>query len=119
MKGQYSNLDEFWPFYVSQHLHPINRRLHFMGTSFGLVLLVCAAVLVQPGLIFVAVLVGYAFAWVGHFFYERNRPATFRYPLLSFRADFRMWRLMLLGEMGAELLRLTPSLRGLRSEEGA
>lgn len=119
MKGQYSNLDEFWPFYVSQHLHPINRRLHFMGTSLGLVLLAASAVLGRLGLIAVAVLVGYAFAWVGHFFYERNRPATFRYPLLSFRADLRMWRLMLLGEMGAELLRLTPVLRGPRTEEGA
>ena len=75
------------------------RRLHFVGSTLGLMFLVTAIIngiwwLVIPGL-----LVGYAFAWVGHFFYEHNRPATFKYPWLSFRGDWRMYWDMLTGKI--------------------
>jgi len=109
-----TTLEEFWPFYVSQHLNPVNRTLHAWGTSLGLVLGACALIFRAPALIAAALAVAYGFAWVGHYFYEKNTPATFSYPLLSFRADFRMYRLTLRGEMGTEILLLTKELKSLR-----
>lgn len=102
--SRYTSYEAFWPFYVSQHLNPTNRRLHFIGTSLALGSLV-AAVVVSPVWILVAPVAGYGFAWLGHFSFEKNRPATFTYPLWSLRADFRMHRLMLLGRMAPELER--------------
>lgn len=109
-----SRFEEFWPFYVSQHLNPVNRRLHAYGTSLGLVLGTAALIWRAPFLAVAAVASAYGFAWAGHFFYEKNRPATFAEPLLSLRADLRMYRLTLRGEMGAEILMLTRELRRLR-----
>jgi hypothetical protein len=96
--------EAFWPFYVSQHLDPTNRALHFVGTSLVYACL-AAALLVSPVWLVAAPFAGYGFAWVGHFFFEKNRPATFTYPLWSLRGDFRMYRLMLLGRMEPELAR--------------
>jgi hypothetical protein len=105
MEGErYRTYETFWPFYVSQHLNATNRRLHFTGTTFVLSSLV-AALAVHPAWLLVAPLAGYGFAWVGHYFVEKNRPATFAYPLWSLRADFRMYRLMLAGAMGPEIAR--------------
>ncbi len=104
MNGQSSSLDEFWPFYLSQHLHPMNRRLHFLGTSTGLFLLAAAAVRREPRLVLAAVLAGYFLAWLGHYGFEKNRPATFASPWLSFRADLRMYRLALTNQLDAEFL---------------
>lgn len=88
---RYRSFAAFYPFYLSEHRHPVSRRLHFIGSSFGLVLL-ALAILWQNGWLVLAGLVqGYAFAWVGHFFFEHNRPATFKYPLYSFMGDWRMW----------------------------
>lgn len=105
---------EFWPYYVSQHLNPINRRLHAVGTTLGLVLGIVALVTSNPFVAVLAVAVAYGFAWAGHFFYEKNRPATFSYPLLSLRADFRMFWLILSGEMDTEILILMKELKRLR-----
>jgi hypothetical protein len=116
MSPQPSTLDEFWPFYVSQHLNPVNRRLHAYGTTLGLVLGAVALIWRAPSVAVLAVIAAYAFAWAGHFFYEMNRPATFTYPLLSLRADLRMYRLTLRGEMGAEILLLTKELQRLRAD---
>lgn len=109
-------LEEFWPFYVSQHLNPINRRLHFYGTTLGIVLGIAALIGRAPFVAVAGLAAAYGFAWVGHFFYEKNRPATFIYPVLSLRADFRMYRLTLLGRMGAEILLLTKELKQLRAD---
>lgn len=116
MSTQASTLEEFWPFYVSQHLNPVNRRLHAIGTSLGIVLGMSALVWRAPSLLVAGILSAYAFAWAGHFFYEKNRPATFFFPVLSFRADLRMCRLILLGEMETEILLLMKELKRLRSE---
>jgi hypothetical protein len=101
---RFSTFEEFWPYYLSEHWKQVTRALHFAGT-----LCVCAclvlAVAVTPWWLLAAPLFGYAFAWVGHFFVEKNRPATFTYPLWSLRGDFRMFRLMLLGRIGPELER--------------
>jgi hypothetical protein len=104
MDRRFSSYEEFWPFYVSQHLHPVCRALHFVGTTCVLAS-VAAAVLRSPWWLLAAPLAGYGFAWVGHFFFERNKPATFTYPLWSLRGDFRMYRLTLLGRMPPELRR--------------
>jgi hypothetical protein len=94
----YRNLAEFYPFYLSEHSNRTSRRLHFTGTSIALILLVTAIITQTWWLILVALVQGYAFAWVGHFFFEKNRPATFRYPLLSFMGDWRMWWEILIGK---------------------
>ena len=82
---------DFYPFYLNEHANRTSRRLHFVGSSIGLVLLVTAAITGNAWLIPLSLLQGYAFAWVGHFFFEHNRPATFKYPLFSFMGDWRMW----------------------------
>jgi hypothetical protein len=94
--------EEFWPFYVSEHRHPTNRALHFAGTTLALVCLL-RGLLGSPWWFAAAPLAGYAFAWVGHFAFEKNRPATFKHPLWSLRGDFRMYRLMWLRRMAPEL----------------
>jgi hypothetical protein len=104
MATRLTSYQEFWPYYVSEHMEPTTRRLHVFGTTLVLAAL-AAAVLVDPLWLLAAPLAGYGFAWAGHFFVEHNRPATFTYPLWSLRADFRMFRLTLLGRMGPELQR--------------
>ena len=104
MGSRLASYEEFWPFYVSQHMKPGTRLLHFFGTTLVLVALAYAA-LVSPWGLLAAPFCGYGPAWIAHFFVEKNRPATFTYPLWSLRGDFRMYRLMLLGRMGPELER--------------
>ena len=98
--------EEFWPFYVGQHRKPGTRFLHFVGTSIGLVLLAAAAATGRPFLVLWGLVAAYGFAWIGHYFIEKNRPATFQYPLWSFLGDLKMYGLMWRGRMGAELERL-------------
>lgn len=108
--------EEFWPFYVSQHLDPTNRTLHVVGTTLVLGCL-GAGLFVSPVWLLAMPVAGYGFAWTGHFFFERNRPATFTYPLWSLRADFRMYRFTWLGRMGTEVARATVGVgSSLRSE---
>jgi hypothetical protein len=104
MAERLPSYEAFWPFYVSQHLHPVNRALHFVGTTL-VIASVAASILWSPAFILAAPVAGYAFAWVGHFFVEKNKPATFTHPLWSLRGDFRMYRLMWLGRMVPEIAR--------------
>ena len=82
---------DFYPFYLSEHSNRVSRRLHFAGTTIALALLIAALATQVWWLIVVALVQGYAFAWVGHFFFEHNRPATFKYPGFSFVGDWRLW----------------------------
>jgi hypothetical protein len=82
---------DFYPVYLSEHSNRVSRRLHFIGTSVSVLLVLLALVRGQPRLILLAVLQAYALAWIGHFFFEHNRPATFRHPLWSFMGDWKMW----------------------------
>jgi hypothetical protein len=81
----------FYPFYLGGHANRTRRRLHFAGTTIALPLLVAAVVARSWGLVAAALVQGYAFAWVGHFFFARNRPATLRYPWFSLLGNWRMW----------------------------
>lgn len=96
---RFDTFDDFYPFYLSEHGNRTSRRLHFVGTSIGLVLLLTALLTQSWWLILVALLQGYAFAWVGHFFFEHNRPATFQYPRYSFMGDWRLWWEILTGKI--------------------
>jgi hypothetical protein len=96
-----TSFDEFWPYYVSQHLDPVNRWLHFAGTTAAMAC-VAASPLVPP-LLAAAPVVGYGLAWIGHFAIEKNRPATFGNPIWSLRGDLKMWGLMVRGKMQAEV----------------
>ena len=97
--------EQFWDFYVKEHSHPSNRTLHFVGSSCALACLAGAA-MGHLYLLPAAALVGYGFAWVGHFFVEKNRPASFKYPFWSFRADWVMWYKILTGVMDDEVRRV-------------
>lgn len=94
---------EFWPFYLQQHANRTCRGLHYFGTTVGLFFLILFAFSWEPGY-FVAMLVGaYFFAWIGHFFFEKNRPATFKYPFWSFFCDCLLYVLWLTGGARREL----------------
>ncbi len=101
---RFRSYEEFWPYYVAQHRRPVTRAWHFVGTTLVLAAL-ASGVVVSPKWALVAPLVGYGPAWIGHFFFEKNRPATFLYPRWSLRGDFRMYRLMLTGRMAGEVRR--------------
>lgn len=104
--GRIRTFEEFWPFYVSQHTAARTRMLHLIGTALGLAVLIAALVLGWWWVLLAVPVVAYGFAWAAHLFVERNRPATFTYPLWSLRGDFRMFALMLRGRMDEEVRRL-------------
>ena len=97
---------EFWDFYVREHSQPATRLLHFVGTTLGLVLLVWAFRTGSWFYLPLCFVVGYAFAWFSHFVIEKNKPATFQYPLWSFISDYKMMFYMLTGRMNAEVERV-------------
>ena len=101
-----SSFQEFWPYYVSQHLTVGCRRMHFAGTGLAIACLLASPVV--PLVLLAAPVVGYGLAWVGHFAFERNRPASWhslRALGWSFRGDLRMFRYMLVGRMAGEVTR--------------
>ena len=99
--------EEFWPYYVSQHRDPTCRKLHFIGTSIAMG---CIAVSpFVPSALLAAPIAGYGLAWLGHFKFEKNKPASWLGPkqfLWSLRGDLRMWMYMLEGTMDAEVAKL-------------
>ncbi|HUT49536.1 MAG TPA: DUF962 domain-containing protein [Alphaproteobacteria bacterium] len=105
MATKIDNYADFWPFYLGEHRKPTTRALHYFGTSAGLTCLVAALATQAWWLLLGAFVSGYLFAWIGHFFVEKNRPATFTYPFWSFISDFRMFGTWIAGRMGAELER--------------
>ncbi len=90
---------EFYPFYLGEHSNRTCRRLHFVGTSLGLGFLLLALLTLNFGWLLAGLVQGYAWAWVGHYFFEHNRPATFKYPRWSFIGDWVMWKEMLTGKI--------------------
>ena len=95
----FHSFEDFYIFYLGEHANRTCRRLHFIGTSIAAVLLCTAVVTQRWGLIAVAFLQGYAFAWIGHFFFEHNKPATFKHPWFSLLGDWRLWWDILSGKV--------------------
>jgi len=90
---------EFYPFYLGEHSNRTCRRLHFIGTTIGLACLLHSIATLNAWWLLVGLVQGYAWAWVGHYFFEHNRPATFKYPRLSFIGDWVMWKDILTGKI--------------------
>lgn len=83
---------EFYPFYLKEHSNRTCRRLHFVGSSLSLACLVLLVVTRNPWWLLVGLLCGYGFAWIGHFGFEKNKPASFKRPLYSFMGDWVMYK---------------------------
>ena len=96
---RFATYDEFFAFYVHEHSQPANRLMHACGTGLGLLTIVVAFYLGKPVWALLWLPLAYGFAWTGHFFIEKNKPATFKYPFWSFISDFRMLALMLTGRL--------------------
>lgn len=97
--AQFRSFAEFYPYYLGEHSNPTCRRLHFVGTSLVIALLAYTLASGKWLLLLAVPLAGYGFAWAGHFFFEKNRPATFTYPWYSLIGDFAMFRDILLGRL--------------------
>ena len=98
---RHSSLAEFYPDYLAQHSNPISRSLHIAGSTAVIALGIAAIATRRPRLLLAMPIVGYGFAWAGHFLFERNKPATFRQPLYSLASDFLMLRDTLSGRLPA------------------
>lgn len=97
----FKNFEDFYPYYLGEHANMMCRKLHFIGTSFVIVLLATVFLTGNWALISLMPVVGYGFAWWGHFGFEKNRPATFKHPLYSLMGDFRMFWEILTGKLQA------------------
>ena len=95
---EYRTLEEFWPYYLKEHSHPTTKLLHFIGTGLAGGCLVRLGLTRDPKNVVYGLLCGYGCAWVSHFFVEKNKPATFRYPLFSLLSDFRLFGEILRGK---------------------
>ena len=90
---------DFYPFYLSEHSSRANRRLHFVCTTLGVAAIAHSLSTLNFWWLLAGLVAGYGCAWVGHFFIEKNRPATFTYPLYSFMGDWVMWKDILTGKI--------------------
>ena len=95
----FSRFADFYSFYLSQHADRTCRRLHFVGTSLGLLAVLHAFSTLNFWWLLAGLVAGYAFAWLGHYFFERNRPATFTHPLYSFMGDWVMFFQLCTGKL--------------------
>ncbi|CAL8117092.1 unnamed protein product [Orchesella dallaii] len=93
-KSGYKSFQEFYPYYLGEHHNRTNRRLHLISTTNSIMILLFAFLSASPHIlsfILLALAQGYGFAWIGHFFFEKNKPATFNHPIYSFMGDMRLW----------------------------
>lgn len=95
----YQSFKEFYPFYLREHSNQTCRRLHFAGSTLVLAIAGFSIVTLNFALLILLPIVGYGFAWVGHFFFEKNKPATFTYPLYSLIGDWVMYKDILTGNI--------------------
>ena len=107
---RYKSFSEFWPFYVREHSQPGTRLLHLIGTTAGIAVMIYLIATGRWYLFPLGLIPGYGGAWIGHFLIEKNKPATFQYPLWSFMGDYKMIALMLTGKIGREVEKSTKSL---------
>jgi hypothetical protein len=114
---RFNSFTEFWPYYVAEHRQPNTRRLHMIGTTIGIA---CAVFFIAAGrwwLFPLGLVPGYGAAWIAHFFIEKNKPATFQYPLWSFMGDYKMIALMLAGKMDEEVDRVVGKQPSIQNRE--
>lgn len=100
---KYKTFWSFYNYYLTEHGDMKNRILHFIGTALVIACLITGIILKNWWLIAVIPLCGYGFAWVGHFFIEKNKPATFTYPLYSLGSDFVMFWHIITGQLPKKL----------------
>ena len=99
MKKEYQSFKEFYPYYLKEHRNKVCRRLHFIGSLFVLAIIAWSVTTATWWGLALTPVCGYGFAWVGHFFFEKNKPATFDYPLYSLAGDWVMFRDILTGKL--------------------
>ena len=100
MSRAFASFREFYPFYLGEHANTACRRLHFVGSTLVLVVVALVATTVlSPWCLLLIPVIGYGFAWVGHFFFEHNKPATFSHPLYSLAGDWVMYAQILTGRI--------------------
>jgi hypothetical protein len=97
--SEFTRFREFYPYYLGEHRNRICRRLHFIGSTLVILIVLRAIVSGEPRWLWLAPVAGYGFAWVGHYVYEKNRPATFRHPLYSLMGDWLMYWQVLSGKI--------------------
>ncbi len=102
MSEKIKDYSAFWPYYLREHAKPLTRALHYIGSAMALVFL-GLGILSDSTFFFAALLAGYGFAWVAHFFIEHNKPATFTYPVWSLYSDWRMFALFITGQLQRHL----------------
>ncbi len=98
-RARFTSFAEFYPYYLSEHRNRICRRLHFTGSLVVIAAIITAIVTGEPWWLIFAPAGGYGLAWIGHFFFERNRPATFGHPWYSLVGDWAMFRDLLAGKL--------------------
>ena len=99
MATTFKTFSEFYPFYLTEHSNTTSRRLHFAGSALVLAVIASALLTRQWQWLWAVPVIGYGFAWIGHFFFEKNRPATFKYPLYSLMGDWVMFKDILIGRV--------------------
>ncbi len=105
MPAQFRTYAEFWPFYLREHARPATRAIHYVGTLASTVALIAAAATAHWWWLLAVPALGYGPAWIGHFFIEKNKPATFQAPFWSLISDYRMCGLFLTARLGEELMK--------------
>lgn len=97
--SRFTSFREFYPYYLQEHSNRTCRRLHFIGTSLVITIVAASVATGNPSWLWSIPVAGYGFAWVGHYGFEKNRPATFKHPFYSLMGDFVMYRDILLGRL--------------------
>lgn len=103
MDKKYRSFREFYPYYLTEHSHPVNRGLHITGTALMILCLLYACWTTEWWMLILVPVIGYGFAWVGHFFIEKNKPATFTYPWYSLASDFVMFADFITGRLPGKI----------------
>ncbi|MBQ4833174.1 DUF962 domain-containing protein [Pseudoalteromonas sp. MMG010] len=99
MQKKYTSFKQFYPYYLSEHQNTVCRRLHFIGSCLIIAVCVLSIITNVYQILWSIPILGYGFAWVGHYFFEKNRPATFTYPIYSLWADWVMFKDILVGKI--------------------